>query len=180
MIDAAIVESLPTGPGQRHRQVFELARALKAIPQVADADPGELTEYVKRWHCLALDAISTKPIEETRIDFLKAWPNVKFPKGTEPMALVFERAKATDLPDVAYQYETPAMRYLVAICRELQRAAGTTPFYLACRTAGKLLGVDHVTANRWLFLLVTDEVLVEVTKGSRVTGKASRYRYTMD
>ena len=42
LIEAAIVESLPTGPGRRNKQVFELARALKAIPSIVDAHPGRI------------------------------------------------------------------------------------------------------------------------------------------
>ena len=37
--------------------------------------------------------IGTEPFEETWIDFLLAWPKVKFPKGEEPITKVFERAK---------------------------------------------------------------------------------------
>jgi hypothetical protein len=176
-IQRAIVDSLPTGPGQRHRLVFELARGLRALPALADADAAALRPFVRRWHQLALPAISTQPFEETWIDFLRGWPRVKFPRGAEPLADVLDRAKVADLPEVARRYEQRPLRLLVAICRELQRTAGDDVFFLSCRTAGRLVGVDHTTANRWLFLLVAEGVLAEVAKGDRTKRRASRYRY---
>jgi hypothetical protein len=150
---------------------------LKAIPALADADAKQLKPCVQAWHKLALPIIATKPFEETWIDFLRAWPKVRFPKGTEPMTQIFSAACAADVPAVAEHYEQEQLRLLVALCQELQKATGDGPFYLSCRTAGRLLGVDHTTAWRWLFLLVQDGVLQEVTKGSQQTKKASRYRY---
>jgi hypothetical protein len=176
-IQRAIVDSLPIGPGKRHRQIFELARALRAVSALADAAPNDLRPFVKRWHQLALPVICTEPFEETLIDFLRAWPRVKFPRGAEPLAEVMSRAVSTDFPEVAKRYQQRPLRLLVAICRELQRTAGEDVFFLSCRTAGRLVGVDHTTANRWLFLLMADGILDEVVKGDRAKRRASRYRY---
>jgi len=96
------------------------------------------------------------------------------------MAAMLEAAMTTELPEAALDYEQPTLCLLIGLCRELQRAADTDPFYLACRTASRLLGVDLSTANRWLYLLVQDGVLNEVTKGSKKTRQASRYRYLGD
>ncbi len=93
------------------------------------------------------------------------------------MVAIFAKATEADMPEAARQYEQRPLQVLVALCRELQRATGEGPFYLSCRTAGRLLEVDHTTASRWLFLLVSDRVLEEVSKGSQATHKASRYRY---
>jgi hypothetical protein len=179
-IESAIARALPTGPGQRHRQVFKLARALKAIPALVDADPRDLKPLVRQWHKAALPFITTSAFEETWIDFLKAWPNVRFPLGSDSMAELLAKVLQMDPPEVARQYEQAELRLLVSLCRELQRAAGEGPFYLACRTAGRWLDVDHSTANRWLFLLVRDGVLAEVSKGGPQTKKASRYRFLVD
>jgi DNA-binding transcriptional ArsR family regulator len=176
-IEQAVADTLPVAWGQRNAQVFELARALKAISTIADAPAADLKDIVREWHNRALPHISTKPFEETWIDFLKAWPNVRFPRGAEPVRQAFERALAEPLPKIALQYDGPKCRILVALCRELQRLAGEQPFYLACRTAGTLLDVDHTTANRWLFLLAEDGILEVVKQGSRESRKASRFRY---
>jgi len=176
----AIVDSVPDCPGQRHRQVFELARGLKAVPELADAAAGTLKPYVQQWHRLSVEKIKTKPFTETWIDFLKAWPRVQYPKGADPMTVIFERAAQQTLPDVAEDYDQDALRLLVALCRELQRSAASGPFYLSCRTAGRLLGVDHTTANRWLFLMINDGILEVTEPGERAKRKAARYRYLGD
>ena len=182
VIEAVIIESLPSGVGERNRQVFELARALKAVPALADAPADTLEPYVRRWHSLGVKkgVIGTEPFEETRIDFLLAWPKVMFPKGAKPMTKLFEAAKRVPLPEAAMRYEADGLRLLVALCRELQRVSGDKPFYLACRTAGGLLGVKHVTAWRWLVLLTHDKIVEEVEKGDRLRRRASRYRYLAD
>ena len=98
------------------------------------------------------------------------------------MDLIFEQAKRSNPPAAAMRYEQSGLRQLVTLCRELQRHAGDGPFYLGCRTAGRLLGVDHTRAWRWLFLLKADGVLHESEKGE-IAGKryrATRYRYIGD
>ena len=177
-IERAIAESLPSEPGKRNKQVFELARAFKAIPSLAGAKLNDLKPYVREWHRQALPVIKTHPFEETWIDFIRAWPRVKFPKGNEPIALAFEAAKDSDPPAVASEYEQSELRLLVTLCQELQRIAGNNPFFLDCRAGARLLNVDHTTVWRWLtVLLVTDGVLKIVQRGSQASRKATRYRY---
>jgi len=169
--------------------VFDLARALKANLALVDAPVDKLEPYVRRWHFLGRQSqvIGTEAFEETWIDFLTAWPKVKFPKGTEPMTKVFESAKHAPLPQVALQYEQTDLRLLIALCRELQRVSGDRPFFLACRTAADLLGLktargetDHIKAWRWLYLLVHNKVIAEIEKGDHARRRASRYRYLGD
>jgi hypothetical protein len=69
------------------------------------------------------------------------------------------------------------MRTLVALCAELQRAAGDEAFYLSCRAAARLLGIDFRLANRMTLRLERDRVLVCTQRGTKATGKASRFRY---
>ncbi len=178
-LDQLIRDSLPTHTGRRNRQVFELARVLKSVPWLADAGAAGLKPHVQRWHDLGLakGVIGTVPFEETWIDFLQSWPKVKSPKGAERMTAIFEAVQAAPVPKVALQYEQQGLRLLVGLCRELQCRAGDEPFFLACRTAGNLLGVDHTTAWRWLFLLGHDGIVEEVEKGNRRRRRASRYRY---
>jgi hypothetical protein len=96
--------------------------------------------------------------------------------GQEPIAHHLDAAKKS-IPKVADRFEQPALRLLVSLCRELQRDAGAGPFYLFCRTAGRLLDVEHTTAARWLYVLVRSGILIEVQKGSQRQNKATRYRY---
>ena len=168
----------PHGPGDRNRAIFDLARALKALPALCDADPRELRPNVVQWHKMALPVIATKPFEETWIDFLQAWPKVKYPLGTGPMEETFKRAKSATPPPEATRYDQTKVKLLASLCRELQRDAGKGPFFLSCRTAGRLLEVDHTTAWRWLMVLFVQDGLLEVTERGRPGGRrATRFRY---
>lgn len=175
--EQAIRGTLPSGPGQRHRHIFELARALKAIPALADSDAKALRGIVQQWHKLALPAISTKPFDDTWFDFLEGWGRVKYAKGSEPMAKIFAKAVEAIAPAEAVQYEQPKLRLLVALCRELQREAGGGAFFLSARTAARLLDIDHATAARWLRGLRHDGILQLIEQSNRTERLANSYRY---
>ncbi len=177
-LDSMIRQCLPTGPGRRNRQVFELARGIKGIPELTRAAMDDLRPIVQRWHTLALPYIQTKEFTETWIDFLRAWPGVKKPKGIT-MANIMDKAMRA-MPKAARRYEEEPIRRLVALCRQLGREANGGAFFLSCRTAAGLLGVSHVQANRWLFLLAHDGVIEQINKGDRGRRKAAEYRYAGD
>ena len=178
-MEELIRATLPTAGGERNRQVFKLARSLKALAGDVDVDPTTFKPIVKRWHELALPVIRTKAFEETWIDFLQGWPKVKFGDGMDPVKTAMESARKAYPPAAVCEYQ-PAVQLLAALCRELQKLHGSEPFFLSCRTAGIELDVDHATANRWLYLLVSEGLLVETTKGSQSSRKATRYRYVGD
>lgn len=180
-IEQAILESLPTGRGQRNNQILDLARALKSIPALADAGADDLEPHVRRWHSLAKPVIRTTAWVDTWSEFVYTWSRVKHPKGAGKIQEVLDRAQASPPPQAALRYDDDRYRLLVSLCRELQRAAGEhKPFYLACRTAGRLIGVKHKTAWRWLHLMLHDKVIREVEKGDRTRRRASRYVYLAD
>jgi hypothetical protein len=176
-VEAIIRRTLPTGVGQRARKVFDLARELKSLPQLADADPADLLPVLREWHRLALPNIRTKAPEESEIDFIRAWDRVKHPVGTGPLASMLDQARRAPPPAAAMRYDQPEIRLLVGLVAELQRAAGDRPFFLSCRSAADLLRVHNGTVCRWLQLLVRSRVLKLVSKGDRAQKKASEYRY---
>ena len=100
------------------------------------------------------------------------------------MAKIFKRAIRLEPPKIAVERypDNGKIKVLVALCRELQLAAGDGSFYLSVRTAGRLLDVTPMTANRWLFLLLSDGILKLVSKGgtAKTVRQASRYRYVAD
>lgn len=166
------------GPGSRNRQVFHLARALKGISSLADKDPQDHIPIVQRWHSLALPHINTKEFDETLIDFFYAWPRVHTPMHANLMEDAMQRARSKPIPNLPYDFQH--MHDLAALCRELQAIVGDGPFFLSTRTAGRLLGVDHTTAWRGLFLLEQDGWIRTTEKGGTKTNprKATRFRYT--
>lgn len=176
-IEAAVTATLPTDVGERHTHIFELARRLKAIPELAGASAAELLPHVRRWHALALPSIGTTAWDATWLDFLGAWNGAKYPAGREALASVLARADAAGPPDVALAFEAPALRRLVGLCRELQRAAGDKPFPLACRAPAEHLDVDHDTIAEWLKALCRAGILGRVSLGDFARHKAAEYRY---
>ena len=176
-VEEAIAATLPRDFGQRHRQIFEFARWLKAIPAIADASTTALVEYAREWHRRSLPAIRTKAWEETLADFLEGWDKVQYPRGRGPMTDLVKRAAAGELPAVAEQFEQPELRLLVAVCRELQAVAGDGAFHLSSRAAGESVGVSHQHALRWLRLLVRLGILERVSQGDYRKRRASEYRY---
>jgi hypothetical protein len=175
-VENAIVATLPRTQGQRHDHVFKLARYLKAIPSLEDAEIRTLRPIVERWHSRALPVIGTKPFLETWADFVHAWENVKVPAGKGAVETAFTQAVASVPPPIATNlYGQGPIVLLAALCRELQRIAGDGEFYLDCRTAGKLIGVAHTTAWEYLNVLCADGVLAAGAKGNQI--KASRFRF---
>lgn len=177
-IEQAFRATLPTGEGQRNGSVFNLARRLKAVPSLADAPAAELREIVQDWHRRALPVIGTKPFDATWAEFVYAWPRVRFPAGQDPLTEILARADEADLPPCARAYDSSETHRLIKLCRELQRSTGDAPFFLSCRTAGRLLDMDHQTAWRRLNMLAEDKLLEVVTPGT--THRATRYRFRED
>ena len=180
-IQQAITATLPTSQGYRWRLVFEFARWLKAIPSLAGAQAKDLEPYVRMWHQQALPYIKTKPIGETMIDFSKGWKRIKFAKGEGALNVAFEAARRATPPQAATIYGIDELPLLACLCRELQRSSGENPFFLSCRTAGSLLGKDHSTASRWLYLLEEYAGLIKtVEKGTIKQRRATRFRYVQE
>jgi hypothetical protein len=178
----AVRATLPRRGGERNGRVFDLARRLRALPELAGADFPALKPVVRLWHTWALPVIGTKPFDHTLADFVRAWDAVRFAAGGEPLRPALDRARTGPEPAAARAYDTPALRLLVALCRELQRAQGTDPFFLACRSAAPLVGLgdDFKAASRYLRMLVADGVLELVAPGGPESMKAHRYRYRGD
>lgn len=177
---AAIQATLPTGPGQRNKRLFDFARRLQALVVLHDAPAALLTEIVRAWHRMALPKIRTKSFDETRLDFHRAWRNVMLPAGTGGLDAILEAADLEGIPPEAEHYDIPDVCRLAAFCRKMQRLAGTGTFFLSCRTVGKLFGVEPMTANRWLQLLELDGLLVAVKRGSPQSMRATRFRYSAE
>jgi hypothetical protein len=176
--ESAIDATLPRVPHERNRCLFNLARHLKGIPSLAGAAVGQLRPIVQEWHRRALPVIRTKPFVETWTEFIQAWRKVRVPAGLAVIETAFQRA--TDLPPTRQAvelYGEGPILLLASVCRELQKIVGTGHFFLDCRTAGRLIGVDHVTAWRYLEVLCADGVLAPGAKGNPKTRRASRFRY---
>ena len=173
-IGRAIDCTLPGAEGHRNRVLFQFARQLKGIPELATADAHSLRPYVEQWHAKALSFISTKDFETTWQDFLVGWERVQFPAGTGPLDEIYKRALC-NVPAAASRYKKAAVRNLVAFCCQLQAESGDQPFYLACRAAATVTGISPTTISRYFWKLIYDGFLKLETAGER--GRAAEYRY---
>jgi len=185
-IHEAVRRTIPPGPGQRRAKLFELARRLMAVPELAGipaTEIGFLKPYVRRWWKLAKPKTSGKhpTFEETWQDFVFAWEEARIPYGAT-MQAIFEKAKKAPPPTKAVErYGAGSLRTVLAsLCRELQRFDGKGCFHLSGRTAGPLLGVSDVQAWRWLNTLEADRIIRVLKKYPRGTRLATEFRYVAD
>jgi hypothetical protein len=174
-IDPLIARTLPTGPGQRNRRVFDLARGLVGLLG-KDADRAQLRRLVQEWHRQALPVIRTKAFDETWSDFIIAWGRVKHAAGAS-LASAVAAADAGRAPAAARDYDTAPMRRLVAVCAQLSVQWGDQPFPLGCRTAANILGISPPAAHRMLATLRFDGIIKLATMGSKARGRASEWHY---
>jgi hypothetical protein len=182
-VEDAIVRTLPTKIGQRHKRIFDFARWIKGNPSLGFQDLAELEPLVRQWHAAALPTIGTKDFDETWQDFQAAWVRIRTPAGPGSLAAAWQRAISVPQPPEAEQFGSAQIRLLVSLCRELQRERGDAPFYLSCRDAAAALGVHgnrpHVAAWRWLRMLCHVGVLERGNIGSMKDRKANEYRYML-
>jgi hypothetical protein len=176
-IDRAIQSTQPNSIADYRKSLFRFTRELKAIPELSEADPRILSSLVEGWLLRATEILGDDfPLDEVRIDFLRAWPKVRHAAGDGPLDRLFAGAKSRRVPEVGMKYRQPSLRLLVSLRFELQAHTGDNSWPLSCRQAGRLLNVSHKTAADWLFLLVQDEVLELVSVGKQISLKASEYR----
>jgi hypothetical protein len=185
VVQSAIAATQPTGPGQRNRRLFDLARRLNAIPALASAELSALRPIVAEWHRQALPAITTKGFTESWGDFVVTWGRVRTAADEGAVEAAFKRAVAGEPPAMAAAlYDEPRVLLLTSLCRELQRGVGEGPFFLDCRTAGRQVGCNHTTAWRLLSVVfVADGILKpgeKGTRGTQGTRLANEYRYVGD
>lgn len=175
-VENAIEHTLPKKKGQRNDAVFPLCQWLKALPELRNLPAKELKPIVKEWHKRAYPVIGTKNFTVTWADFIHAWSRVKWPKGDVMLSQAVKKALEgkTVLPEID-EYDTEEARLLLKVCYELQQGMGDSPFFLASRKAGGIIGLSHRAAFKLLEMFVADGKLELVQ--THTTRKAPRYRY---
>jgi hypothetical protein len=177
-----VVEAtLPAGPGVRHRRLFDLARALKGIPDLADVSADGLELVVRRWWEMALPVIRTKDWRETWADFTDAWRRVRHRADCGSLAGIREFVcNAVPLSD---SKEQTCLLRLELACEELSRRSHGGAFPLSCRIAGDLIDCSWESARRYLERLacagmLTVEFKAKPAGPNRKERLASMYRWT--
>lgn len=159
---------LPTGPGTRHKALFQLARLLKA--RCPDASEDQLYAFVRNWHALVIDKIATKQLEVSWSEFLVGWDSVEMPYRSTLDQLL---AELPELPAaVGLDRFGELGKDLLRICIALARHG--EPFFLSSRIAAEVLGCHFTHVASLLKAMTLRGYLQLVKQGKR--SQASEYR----
>jgi hypothetical protein len=167
-------ECIPTRVGVRHDCIFELARYLKGVhPKATDE---ELAQVLQSWWVYAEPVVGTKDYSVSLEDFHIAWHGIKFPKG-ELLNRILEDFP-DDPPSNAAEHLGMSCKRLYHLCRLLDAHQkiyfDSAPFFLGCRIAGEILGIEYQRANELLRMFAAKGFISVVKKGEGY--KATRYR----
>ena len=162
--------TVPTGIGQRHRTIFQLARWLKGKEPNATRERQQAV--VEVWHTLHLQVIGTKDLPASWADFRNAWEGVKQPYGATLEKCLRNLPNAPDIAALR-DFGFKAV-HLARICSALQAEAGDSTFFLSARTAGELIGC-HFTDAATLLRCFRQEGWLKLIKAGAGTS-ASRYK----
>jgi len=175
-IRAAICRCLPSGPGQRHRKLFDLARWMRRLRP--DATLGQLRPVLRCWYTRALPIMRTKDWEDSWRDFADAWARVRHPAGESALDEAIRRAAESNEPVPGLDpFSGPEVELLAKVCRELARMHPKGEFWLSSTDAGRLLGRTRGRAWKVLHCFCLDGILELVQPGDRKRRRANRYRW---
>lgn len=178
-LDEAVNIALPPGPGQNHSYLFLLARAIKGYETDAGVTSArERITAFQKWYDAALQREVLRPgqpRDKYLAEFFAAYKRVKYPLGLNEMILeALAAAKLRSPPPEAGFLQGSEAKLLVSLCVEIQKRAGDSEWYLAARTAGRLIGLSHPAAALYLGMLV-DLGFLMITISS-TSKKARRYK----
>ncbi len=167
-----------TSPDPRglRRDVFNLARRLRGVPEFAGATADQLEPWVRWW--VRHSDLGGKSFSEAWAAFVQGFDKVKWAAGDGPLARHLKEARAVPPPE-ALDYPEGQLRDTAALCWVLQRKernAGNQTFHLTTRDLADVLGYkSHNTA--WLLLrrLMRDGIIVLREPGRR--GHAPEYSF---
>lgn len=168
---------VPSGPGQHQRCNMTLARGLK-LDFGLTRDGAE--PYFAEWFALAKPSITEKDECLARDRFDRAWQSAKVPVLSKPAEAAWERVRDRPIPpEIAARYETPEIRLLLAIMREMQRQRPGEPFALSTHQCSAMIGVENGQVWRWIQTLVKrgDIQCTDRGKPGKPGKNAARYRY---
>ena len=109
-------------------------------------------------------------------DFMVAWDGVKHPWGAALNKIRQELPKTPPENPGSIYGKSGAMLYCVCVLldKHQEEEWESKPFFLPCRQAGELIGIDYRQANTLLNVFVSQGLLSLAFKGN--ARQASRYR----
>ena len=179
-VQEAVLRSLPAGPGERHRRLFDLAQRLK------DISPGATASFwavaFSAWWRLASTVIRSKNRGASWREFVDALDRVRTPISfTAPRLAICpdkDADKGSETTNTSCVH-SERDQLILAACRRLAALSSDGVFHLSYRLAGDACGLKHVQAGKRLRGLVAAGGLVVVGKPERPSAtrrRATRYR----
>jgi hypothetical protein len=173
---------VPTDFHQNNASLFKLAQFVRDYESAVarDASDREKTCVFERW-CQGARRFWRPELsrDDYYAEFLMADSYARIGLSENPLELAVSRAKDAPLPEVK-GFTSERVRLLAAICRELQRMTGKSPFFVPTRSLGEVLGAHWTTVATWLRALEVLGVIHlapgEVRRRGRI--RSPRYHYT--
>jgi hypothetical protein len=137
--------------------------------------------FIQKWADLSRESLLAElNADDVEARFLRVLASTNSPEGQLNVKEIFERSKNDPPPRaVAERYsKNVEMPQLASLLRALQREAGGSDFYLACRTVAALFNKNSWNLmNARLFRLEQLKVIVCTERSIRGGRQANRFRY---
>ncbi|TXH53889.1 MAG: hypothetical protein E6Q97_12110 [Desulfurellales bacterium] len=172
----AILDCVPTGPGQRNQCLWRLAGKLKAIEQTAELGSDQLKHLLEIWYEKAEPFIRTKGFQKSFEDFAEQWEYRRVPEGVSLLQRCMERAMLSPPPKRS-DGTGKEVQLLAGICRELQKANPEQPFFLSQEALEKITGISQSGVSRKLKILCSLRILSKVSEHDHARRRCASYRY---
>jgi hypothetical protein len=121
--ESAVLRALPAVEVQADRDfrlaVFNLARHLKAVPELRERKAADLRPLVQQWHRQAAGRLGGRAATDAYAQFVLAWKGVRFAAGDDVVKLAWELVQRQSVEATGYGNER--IDRLVALCRTIQQ-----------------------------------------------------------
>jgi hypothetical protein len=175
-----VADTVPVMAEGWQDRLWPLCWKLKTLPAlVGGVEAKHLLWVADEWRCRAAQPPCRLRATRAAVReaFARIWTAARHAIGDRPIDRILELARARAPVDLGPHagHAGQALQDLAKLCAEL--GAGGGEFFLACRLAGELLGIDYKTASRHLRRLQTAGLLQLVQSGAFVGAKAAVYRW---
>lgn len=172
---------LPTAEHQNNGLLFQMARKVLDVERERGAplDSSEVLAILDQWHSRNQHLRAGVSREEYLAEFLRGLTNAKIPLSETPLSLAASLIESEPFPPEASRYSDVKVKRLVSLCWQLQRLTAPGPFFLTCRDAGKIVGIEYTTAYRWLIAFCEPRTgfLQLKKRGSQLTREGNEYAF---
>lgn len=84
---------------------------MKGVEALVDVDPIDLSDIVVEWYRRAERVMTDECCADDAVaEFVWAWGQVRFPKGSSPFDLAVAQMEVTKMPDAAKRFSSPTTR----------------------------------------------------------------------